>query len=309
MKNLSRALLCAFCLTSSPLFAGSGPIVETPTASISDEPHPFSFEAEFQYSYIGQGEVSRGRLPNLRDVQDIDEDYVYARFVYTPRIAVGILRLGAVYERFGFNAPNLFEVPSGLQSFSAVVGFDTKFSDSILVRLEATPGYYSSSHFNSNDFHVPVVLGGTYIYSSDLQFVLGISFDYEREYPVLVGGGIRWRLAGQWLLDAVMPTPRLNYELTRDFTIFVGADMKNSSFRVAENFGNQVGDPRLNHAVLTYNELRAAAGFEWKIAPEIKMSVEGGYLAWRDFDYYRANIRYHYEQGAPYGSLSIRAAF
>ncbi|MGZ5002240.1 MAG: DUF6268 family outer membrane beta-barrel protein [Chthoniobacterales bacterium] len=309
MKNFSRALLCAFCLTSSSLLAGSGPVVETPTANNGGGTQVFPFEADFQYSYIGNGEVSRGRLPNLRDVQGLDEDYTFARFIYTPRIAIGILRLGAVYERFGFGAPNLFEVPGGLQSLASVIGLDTEFSEAFLIRFEATPGFYSGKHLSGDDFNVPVILGGTYIYSSDLQFVLGVSFDYERDTPVLPGGGFRWRLAGQWLLDAVMPTPRLDYEITRDFTVYIGADIKSSTFRVDDNFGNRLGDPRLNHAVITYNELRAGAGFEWKLASEIKISVEGGYLPYRDFDYHRANIRYKFEEGAPYGSLAIHAAF
>ena len=87
-----------------------------------------------------------------------------------------------------------------------------------------------------------MILGGTYIYSSDLQFVLGVSFDYEREQPVLPGGGVRWRLASQWLLDAVLPTPRLDYEVNRNLTIYAGADIKGSTFRVDDNFGNERGD-------------------------------------------------------------------
>jgi opacity protein-like surface antigen len=310
MKNSYRAFLFCFCLTSASVFAG-GPTVETPTSKDApmEETHGFPFEADFEYGYVGQGEVSRGRLPNLRDVRDFDEDYIYARFIYTPRIAFGILRLGAAYERFGFGAPNLFEVPGGLQSASAVVGLDTKFSDAILIRFEATPGFYSSKHLDGDDFHAPMILGGTYIYSSDLQFVLGVSFDYEREQPVLPGGGIRWRLASQWLLDAVLPTPRLNYELTRNFTLYGGADIKGSTFRVDDNFGTQRGDARLNHAVVTYTEVRAGVGFEWKLAPEIKMSLEGGYLPYRNVDFYRADVRYHHEEGAPYGSLAIHAAF
>ncbi|MDQ6940804.1 MAG: DUF6268 family outer membrane beta-barrel protein [Verrucomicrobiota bacterium] len=310
MKKRLYVFLFCFCLTSPALFAG-GPTVETPTSNdvATEETHGFPFEADFQYGYIGQGEVSRGRLPNLRDVNDLDEDYLFARFIYTPRIKFGILRLGAVYERFGFGAPNLFEVPSGLQSLSGVFGLDTKLSDAILIRFEATPGFYSSKHIDGNDFHAPMILGGTYIYSSDLQFVFGVSFDYEREQPVLPGGGIRWRLASQWLLDAVLPTPRLNYEVTRNFTIYGGADIKGSTFRVDDSFGNQRGDTRLNHAVVTYTEVRAGVGMELKVAPQIKVSIEGGYMPYRNFDFYRADVRYHNEEGAPYGSLAIHAAF
>ena len=65
----------------------------------------------------------------------------------------------------------------------------------------------------------------------------------------------------------------------------------------------------MNHAAVTYTGVRAGLGLEMKVAPEIKVSVEGGYLPYRTFDFYRADVRYHHDEGAPYGSLAIHAAF
>ena len=202
-----------------------------------------------------------------------------------------------------------FEVPSGLQSISAVVGLDTQFSDSILVRFEAQPGLYSGTRFDRGDFHIPFIFGGTYIYSPDLQFVLGVSVDYERSYPVFPGGGVRWRLASQWVLNAVLPTPRLEFEVVKNFTIYGGTDLKGSTFRVGDRFGIDRGNPRLNHAVVTYSEVRTGLGVEWKISPGIKIGVEGGYLPYRNLDFHRADVRYHQEQGGGYASVAIAAAF
>ena len=309
---MNRRLLCialSFC-SAGLVFAGSSTNENAATASTEEAGGGFPFEIEAEYGYFGESEVSRGRLPNLRDVDDLDEDYAYAKFIYTPRIKFGILRLGAVYERFGFGGNELFEVPRGLQSLAAVVGLDTKFSDAILVRLEMQPGLYSSKHLDGDDYHIPIVFGGTYIYSDTLQFVLGVSIDYERDYPVFPGGGVRWRMGAQLLLNAVLPTPRLEYELTKDFTLYAGADLKGSTFRVDDRFGTEHGgDTRLNHAVVTYTEVRTGLGFEWKMAPEIKFSLEGGYLPYRNIDFYRADVRYHHEEGAPYVSASVRAAF
>ena len=41
----------------------------------------------------------------------------------------------------------------------------------------------------------------------------------------------------------------------------------------------------------------------------ITLSAEGGYLAWREFDFHRTDIRYHYESGAPYGTIALHGAF
>ena len=307
MNRLSPLLLC-FCLASSPLLAQS---VNTPTAKdspiVETEPRaafPFEFDAE--YGYFGHGEVEREER-----TAELDEDYFSARFLYTPRLAFGILRLGAAYERFGFNyTDSPLELPGGLHSAVAVIGLDTKFSDSILVRIEMTPGLYSSGNeIDLDDFHMPVVIGGSYIYSDNLQFVFGVSIDYERDFPVLPGGGVRWRMGSQWVLNAVLPKPRIEFELLPEFTLYAGADVRGSTFRVRDDFGTERGDRSLNNAVLTYTEIRVGAGFEWKPAPQVRVGFEGGYLAYREFDYHRTEVRYHHEEGAPYAAASMRLAF
>lgn len=322
MKTTLCLTLAGLCFIAAALFAGPPSDVSTvdnSDTSASAVSFPFEFEAE--YTYIGDSEVSRG----FRNVRDFDENYSLLRFVYTPRIKVGILRLGASWERFGFDLPDSSrlretpstggfvigppQIPETLQSISAIVGLDTKFSDSILVRFEAQPGFYGTGDLDSGDFNIPFVLGGTYILNPGLQFVLGVSVDFEREYPVFPGGGIRWRFASQWVLNAVLPTPRLEFEATRNLTIYAGADLKSSTFRVGDHFGDARADVRLNHAVLTYTEIRTGAGVEWKLSPQMKLSVEGGYLPYREFDYHRADIRYHHDSGAPYGSIALRAAF
>ena len=141
-------------------------------------------------AYIADSEVARG----ARDVRDFDETYSLLRFVYTPRVKIGILRLGAAWERFGFGFPARVQLEERLQSVSAVVGLDTQFSDSILFRIEAQPGLYGTADdLDGETFNVPFIIGGTYIYSSDLQFVVGVSVNFNRQYPVFPGGGVRWR--------------------------------------------------------------------------------------------------------------------
>lgn len=306
MKLSFCTLLLCFGLVAAPVFAGSTIETSTPEESGGTKGlFPFEFDAE--YSYIADGDVSRGR----RDIRDFDETYSSLRFIYTPRIKFGILRLGAAYERFGFGMPDNVQLPDTLQSISAIVGLDTQLAESILVRFEAQPGFYGTEdEFYEGTFHVPVVLGGTYIYSPNLQFVFGVSYDYERKYSVFPGGGIRWRFAPQWVLNAVAPTPRLEYEANKNLTIYAGADLKGSTFRTDDRFGTKfAGDPDLNHAVISYTEVRTGIGVDLKLAPEIKLSFEGGYLPYREFDFHRAAVRYRHEEGAAYGSIAFRAAF
>ena len=269
---------------------------------------PLTGEFTAEATYVGEGDVERGPRKAVRNFDEIDSDI---HLVLTPRTKFGVLRLGAEWERFSFGLPQNAALPNTLQSFSAIFGLDMQFSDSILVRVETQPGLYNSGlgHLFWDDFNMPFVIGGTYIFSPDLQLVLGVSVDVERKYPVVPAAGVRWKIGPQWLLDAVLPKPRLVYEVTRDVSLYAGATVRAATFRVDDEFGVSHGIPRLNHAVLTYSEIRTGAGFDWKISPMITLTGEVGYQPYREFDFYRAEVRYHHDGGAPYGTLSLHGAF
>ena len=87
-------------------------------------------------TYVGGGDVERG--PNKR-VGDFDENDSIVHLVFTPRTKLGVLRLGAEWERFSFGLPDHAALPDTLQSVSLVMGLDMQFSDSIIVRAEVSP--------------------------------------------------------------------------------------------------------------------------------------------------------------------------
>jgi Domain of unknown function (DUF6268) len=274
------------------------------TASFGTDFWPLEYS--FEETYVGEADVSRGKTR----VEDFDESDTLLRFVFTPRTKLGILRLGFEYEQFSFGLSNNAPLPNTLQSVAAIVGIDTQFSDSILVRLEATPGVYSEAfRAGSNVFNMPFEIGGTYIYNPDLQFVLGVSIDVERKYPVIPGGGIRWRFQPKWVLNGVAPTPRLEYEWNKSLTLYLGATLKQTNVRVGDDFGRVHGIPRLDHAVLTYSEVRTGVGFDWRIVRWLSLNAEAGYQPYRTFDFYRANVRFHEDGSAPYGMIAVHGAF
>jgi hypothetical protein len=268
---------------------------------------PLTGEFSAEGTYVGEGDVERGGK-HVKDFDEIDSDI---RVVLTPRFKLGVLRLGAEWERFSFGFSDGAPLPNTLQSFSTIIGLDTQWSDSILVRAEIHPGLYNSGlgHLFWDDFNMPFVIGGTYIYSPNLQLILGVSVDVERKYPVIPAAGVRWKIGPQWLLDAVLPTPRLQYEMTRNISLYAGATARDATFRVDDDFGDSHGIPRLNHAVITYSEIRTGAGFDWKISPIVTFTGEVGYQPYRQFDFYRADVRYHQDGGAPYGTISLHGAF
>ncbi len=309
----SRAVFFALALSAictAPVCAGGDKEVAAPENTPEVTPAPFRFSGEFtiEQSYVGDSDVARGS----RKVNDFDELYTALKFVYTPRVTYGIIRLGAQFERYSLGYPHGGEqLPNTLQAINAVVGFDTRLGDSILVRLEAQPGFYGTTFDNleGDQFNVPVILGGTYIYSPELQFVLGVGVNVQQHYPVLPGGGVRWKIAPKWVLNAVLPTPRLEYAASENVTAFVGGDIKANTFRVNDRFGTSHGDTALNNAWLSYEEIRAGAGVDWKLTSNLTLRLEGGYSAYHDFDFHRTQVHYHNESGAPYASLMLEGSF
>jgi hypothetical protein len=156
---------------------------------------------------------------------------------------------------------------------------------------------------------MPFIVGGTYIYNPNLQIIAGVSVDIERKYPVLPAAGFRWKLARQWVLNAVLPTPRIEFEWNKNLTLYAGGEFKETNFRVDDHFGDRQGRPELNHAVLTYSEVRAGGGLDWKISPVLTLTAEAGYQPYRNFDFYRTDVRYHQNEAAPYGMVSFHGAF
>jgi hypothetical protein len=296
LKHL--AIAAGFCVFSS-LAAGQDAVTQSVASFFS------SGEYLAEETYVADASVERGR-----HAAEYDESDTIVRYVATPRIGLGVLRLGAEWERFAFGFPSGAPLPSTLQSISLVLGLDTQISDSILMRFEAQPGVYDTGFEHvSDDFNMPFLVGGTYIYSPNLQFIVGVSVDIERKYPVIPAAGFRWQIARQWVANASLPTPRLEYEWNRNLTVYLGADVKETNYRVDDNFGDKQGKPELNHAVLTYSEVRTGTGLNWKIAPSVILTAEAGYQPYRSFDFYRTNVRYHQDGSAPYGMISLHGAF
>ncbi len=290
----------------------AGPVLAQDDTSSSDSgwfKKIFSASGEYvvEETYVGEAAVKRGH----RSIEDYDESDSTFQFILTPRIKLGVLRLGFQWERFSFGFPKNTPLPDTLQSGSLVLGLDTQLSDSILVRVEAQPGFYGTTDFSADNFSVPFLVGGTYIYSPNLQFIVGVSVDVERKYPVIPSAGIRWKFARQWVANAVLPAPRLEYEATRNLTLYAGGLFKETNFRVSEDFrgGGHGNGPDLAGTVLTYSEVRTGVGADWKVASFLTVTLEAGYQPYRSFDFYRADIRFHENGSAPYGTVSVHGSF
>lgn len=267
------------------------------------EPPQLTYEIGANYSAGGSAssELLGGKTGN------VSEQSGSAKLVISPQLTDKILlRFGVDWQRFSFDLPAASGLPQTLQSTSFVVGADLQFFDAILVRLEAEPGFYNDSRdLDARNFNVPFIIGGTYLVSADLQWIFGISVDLNRAYPVLPGLGVRWKFADAWTLDAILPNPRLEYQLAKTTTLYAGAQLIETTYRISRD----LGDRRLINAVIDYNEIRAGVGAQWKLSRVLTFEIEAGYMPYRVFDFHRSGVAVETKSGAAYGEVSLSSSF
>lgn len=157
-----------------------------------------------------------------------------------------IFRLGLSYQRYDFGFSKAAPIPDALQAENLVLGMDFSLFTSWLVRVEADPGFYNDARSDRfKNFNVPFTLGGSYIASEDVQWVVGLGIDFNRQFPVIPAIGIRWQLNDNWVIDAVLPTPRIEFDWSQNLTLFLGADVDDGTYRLSSNF------PRFTRTVTT----------------------------------------------------------
>jgi len=155
-----------------------------------------------------------------------------------------------------------------------------------------------------------VVIGVSYLQSPQVQWVLGLSVDLWREYPVLPGAGVRWQFAEDWVLNAIVPRPRLEYKVNQAIDLFVGAELVGGSFRSSVDHGSTHGNDKLNDTPISYSEVRVGGGLIWRLNPGLSVNLNGGWVPFRRMDFNRADTQFDKASaGAPYGQIAISGSF
>ena len=289
MKNRPVAWACVSALVSVPALAGE-----------------ISWETEAGFSGVAD---SSFKAKSFRgDASEVDFAF---RAVASKQLGAGpLIRLGVEWQRYDFGLPDRAPLPDTMQSLAVVVGADFQVGEAWLFRLEATPGFYSgNTEFRFGAFNIPVLVGGSYFVSADLQFVAGVEVDVNRKYPVLGALGLRWKFAPGFVLNAVLPNPRLEYSFSKALTLYVGADLRETTYRMDSEFGRSRGRRKLDNAIVDYTQIRVGAGASWSVNSHLILECEGGVVPVHDFDYHRAEVGVRSTGVPAYGGISLKAAF
>jgi hypothetical protein len=222
-----------------------------------------------------------------------------------------LLRLGLEWQRYSFDQEAQAPVPDSLQGLDLAVGLDLQVTPALLMRIEAHPGIYSDFRdVTWQDFNVPFEIAGSYFVSSDLIFIGGIYVDLDSDIPVFPVVGVHWKVSDKWVIEGIEPRPQIQYLLSDRVTLFAGADLREPTFRVDSQFGQERGIPKLDNAIVEYFEVRAGAGLTWKVSKYVNLDVEGGCAPYRRFEYPRADeYKVKSENIVPYLRIGLSAKF
>jgi len=267
----------------------------------------WSLEATADGSYVAPSEIKKGH----ESFGSFNEWDSTLNVVASNQISQNtLLRFGMNWQRFSFTPDPQAPVPGSLQSLNLEVGADYQLTPTLLLRVEAQPGFYSDfRELRQKDINIPFLVGATYFVSKDFLCVLGFSVDLNRRPRVYPAAGARWRISPKVFINAILPDPQIEYELNRDVMLHVGASLKNGSYRVNDDFGSNRGIPKLNNSILDYTEIRAAAGVSWKVSRAVSVDLESGCVPYRKFDFSRADYKVTAFDVAHFAELSFSAKF
>lgn len=322
-KLPSLLLAAVLCTSMASSARADGKDDLAPTVAPPPENNiPVSQEFTLEGSYTGTSSTKQGDA-HLGNVGNTNAHFNY---VVSPTIKDGLLlRFGVDGERNSFDLFPAAPLPNTLQSINAIIGADMAIGDKIITRVELHPGIFSDFvHITGSDFDMPVQIGGTYLYSKDLQFILGVQIDLKSNYPIIGLPGFRWAFADKWVLSAIPPKPRLEYELNNALTLYTGAEILGGTYHLNEQFGSNHGhgpnttNSQLNNNIVDFTEIRAGVGFVWKFTPNLSLDVSGGYMPYREFQMHQDKIGFQTHSttfrndigdGAPYAEAGISGSF
>jgi hypothetical protein len=280
-----------------------GTSLSTPSTS------PFSYALDAESSFFGTGGTNTGGK-NLGDITEISSS---AKFVLSAQVRdTALLRLGVGWLGYFFDPDPKAPIPETLQAENLAIGADIQVSPAILARVEALPGIYSNARdITWRDFNVPFEIAGSYFVSADLILLFGIYVDVNASPPVFPVIGVHWKLSDKWVIEGMPPRPQIQYALSDSVTLFAGADLREETFVVDNQFGTSRGVPQLNNAIVEYSEIRAGAGLTWKLSKRVTMDIEGGCSPYRRFDYPNVadGLKVKSDDWVPYLRVGLSALF
>jgi hypothetical protein len=275
-----------------------------------------TIDLRVDYSWVPQSNVSSSAAYRKATEQTLQVDAT-ARLQVTDRLSLSI---GGEYQDFfySFQQPNrlaTFPLFHNLGVVGVKAGFVYEFSPQWSVLGNVAPSFNGDlNKLTGRDFVMSGMLALKYSpYGNDkLFFLLGANVHSTGNIPVLPVAGVRWQVTDAVTLNLTVPRPEIDFAVTRRITLFADGSFNGGDFRVPNNAGSAIGQPKFNNAWLSYETIRFGGGWRLKIAPFVSLQAEAGYEAARNFNFYNLNnnngINAHVKS-APYVETRLNISF
>lgn len=291
MKTKIPRLLATAALAAAALHA------QTP---MSPRTGATTYDNLVEFSHAGRSAIHEGS----RRLGEISTTQARAHTVMAlPLDARNTLLVGFVAQWLDFNPPPASLVPASLDAVAFKLGWNRAFDSQWSLRLEADPGTYGAGSFGA-----PVAVRAIYAASRELQWAFGVNYDWRSAHPLVGGVGVRWQFAPQWTLSLLLPAPRVEWAITKNFSLTAGASLRGGTFRVADNFGRTRGRPAFDRQTVDYREINLGVGARWQLAPGTALNFGVGRMTDRRFEFDDRNLLLNGD-GAPAAQLTFTSAF
>ena len=259
-----------------------------------------TYDLVAEFSYAGRSKISEGTL-RLGEISTTQ-----ARLSAVMAVPLGAqdqFLFGAGAQQFEFDPPAASLVPDRLGSLALKLGWNRALDDQWSFRAEADPGTYGAGSFGA-----PIAVRVIYAASRELQWALGVNYDWRSGHPLVGGVGVRWQFAPEWTLSFLLPAPRLEWACTKDFTLYAGASLRGGTFRVADDFGRKRGRSAFDGLTVDYREINLGLGARWQLAPCTALHLGLGAMTDRRFEFHDRNLLLNGD-GATSAQLTLTRAF
>lgn len=259
-----------------------------------------TYDLAAEFSYAGSSNISEGTL-RLGKMSTTN-----ARGSAVMAITIDAQNqflIGAGGQWYNFDAPAASLVPDQLGSLALKVGWNRAIDRQWSLRFEADPGNYGSGSFGA-----PIAFRAIYAASRDLQWAIGVNYDWRSGHPLAGGVGVRWKFAPDWTLAFLVPAPRVEWAVNKELSLVAGFNLRGGTFKVANDFGRTRGRPAFDSQTVDYREISAVIGARWLLSQGTTLNVGVGYMTDRRFQFDDRNLLLNGD-GAPSLQLSITSAF
>lgn len=139
--------------------------------------------------------------------------------------------------------------------------------------------------------------------SPELAWSVGIIGRTHADHNVLPVAGVNWDFAPDWNLTVGFPRTGVSYRFSEALNITAGVTVQGGTYRITETVA-----AGLRNTYLDYREIRTGLGAEYQFSGNLSLTLDGGVVVDRNFDYYDRGVELDGET-AGFGRLSLRYRF